>query len=475
MASAQIMAEPTRELIEAIGVDHVVQDPTEIDWVGRSACGTFHGRAGLVVRPASTAELSAVVSICARHRIPMVPQGGNTGLAGAATPQGDRTEIVVSVGRMRRVREFDAANATITVEAGITLGEVRTRANESGLLFPVGLGSEGSCQIGGNIATNAGGTQVLRYGNIRPQVLGLEVVLPDGRIWDGLRSLRKDSAGYDMKQIFIGSEGTLGFITAAVLRLQSRPSDTATAFLSIPDPAAALEILSLARNSLGDAVTAFELMRREAVDLTLAVQPTLRMPIENSHQWYLLIEAAGQKVAGELISDLEELLVEALANGLVFDAAIARSEAQRNAMWDLREWKAEAQKFAGPGVKHDVSVPVSAIPAFLAEADAAVAAALPGVRHFAFGHVGDGNIHYNPIAPLGWSAADLAPHRVQINQVVHDIVARYGGSISAEHGIGQLRAAELRNRKSDVEYDMMRTLKASFDPFALMNPGKVLM
>ncbi|WP_089025401.1 FAD-binding oxidoreductase [Bradyrhizobium mercantei] len=471
---SKIAPDLLERLVRSVGREHVVEGAEELDWAGRSACGTFNGRADLLVRPGSTAELSEVVRVCVDGRMPMVPQGGNTGLAGGATPFGTGGEVVISLSRMRALRQLDIENATITVEAGLTLSEVRTYADRAGLLYPVGLGSEGSCQIGGNIATNAGGTQVLRYGNVRPQVLGLEVVLPDGRIWDGLRSLRKDSAGYDMKQIFIGSEGTLGFITAAVLRLQPRPSDVAAAFVAAPNPAAALKLLSAARGRLGEAVTAFELMRREAIDLTLAVRPELRMPIEHLHDWYVLVEVAGQGDPGGLEPELEAVLASALEEGLIVDAALARSNAQRLAMWELREWKAEAQKAAGPGVKHDVSVPVSSIPRFLAEADAALENALPGIRHFAFGHLGDGNIHYNPIAPAGWTAVDLDPHRARINEIVHDIVARFGGSISAEHGIGRLRSDELRRRKSEVEYDMMRAIKGTFDPFGLMNPGKVV-
>jgi FAD/FMN-containing dehydrogenase len=472
--SGQFDAKIVAQLREAVGTEHVIDDIGELDFAGHSACGSFRHRADILVRPRTSDELARVARICSDGRVAMIPLGGNTGLAGGATPLTGIPQVQISLGRFRAVRSVDVENATMVVEAGVTLSEVRRTADEVGLLFPVLIGSEGSCHIGGNISTNAGGTQVLRYGNTRAQVLGLEVVLPDGRVWNGLRALRKDSAGYDLKQVFIGSEGTLGFITAAVLRLQPKPSDIVTGFVAVPDPARALKLLALLRDTLGDSVTAFELMRREALDLTLQVQSELRVPIEHVHPWYVLVEAAAQGVAGTLQPILEEALARGLEEELVLDAAVASSGSQRLAMWDLREWKAEAQKLGGPGVKHDVSVPVSSVPAFLEEADAALEKALPGIRHFAFGHLGDGNIHYNPMAPVGWASADLDPHRAKINTIVHDIVARLGGSISAEHGVGRLRVSELRRYKSDVEYDLMRALKAAFDPFGLMNPGKVL-
>ncbi len=434
--------------------------------------GTFTAPGGLVVRPASTAEVAATVAACAEAGIAVVPQGGNTGLAGGA--QSTRPGmVIVSLERMRSLRAIDPVNDTITVEAGMTLAEVQARAAAVDRLFPLSLASEGSCQIGGNLSTNAGGTQCLRYGNTRALALGLEVVLPDGQVWDGLRGLRKDATGYDLKQLFIGAEGTLGIITAAVMRLLPRPRDTATAFAAVPDPAAALRLLDTARRHLGESLTAFELMRRECLDWALVAMGGTS-PFAERHPWYVLIEATGQGAPGTLVGPMEEILEAAIAKEIVADATLAASEAQRRRLWALREGQAEAQKAAGPGVKHDVSVPVSAVPVFLARADAALAAAFPAIRPFAFGHLGDGNIHYNPLGPVGATPAEVVRLRPEMNRIVHDIVADLGGSISAEHGLGQLRTDEVRRYKAPVELAMMAALKRTFDPRGLMNPGKVV-
>ncbi|MFG1432895.1 FAD-binding oxidoreductase [Xanthobacter sp. V2C-8] len=436
--------------------------------------GTFRGAARLVLRPASTAEAAAVVALCCEARIPMVPQGGNTGLAGGAAPDGSGAAVVICLDRMRRVRAADADNDTLTVEAGVTLSEVQAAAAGIDRLFPLSLASEGSCRIGGNLATNAGGTQVLRYGNMRALTLGLEVVLPDGRVWNGLRGLRKDNAGYDMKQVFIGSEGTLGLITAATLRLFPRPRAVETAMLAIADAGAAVRLLGRARGLLGESLTAFELMRAPSLIHAIAAVPGLASPFAAAHPWYLLVEASGQDRGDGLKAALEAFLERACEDGLAADAVVAASLAQRQRLWALREAQAEAQKHAGQGVKHDISVPVSAIPAFLARADAALAQAFPGILPFTFGHVGDGNLHYNPIMPAGWSVDERAAGPAAITRIVHDVVADLGGSISAEHGLGQLRVAEAEHYKAPVELAMMRALKAAFDPLGLMNPGKVL-
>ncbi|MDI4666146.1 FAD-binding oxidoreductase [Xanthobacter autotrophicus] len=457
-----------------MGPAGVLDSPADTAPFRTSFGGIFRGEAALVLRPASTQEVAEVVRLCAEGRIPIVPQGGNTGLAGGAQPDGSGASVILSVDRMRKVRAVDVVNDTLTVEAGVTLAEVQAVAERVDRLFPLTLASEGSCRIGGNLATNAGGTQVLRYGNMRALALGLEVVLPDGRIWDGLRGLRKDNAGYDLKQLFIGSEGTLGIITAAVLRLFPRPRATATTFAAIPDPAAAIAFLGLAKARLGDSLSAFELMRAPSLAHAVAAVPGLASPFAEAYPWYLLVEASAQEAGEGLGSALEGLLAQGLEEGLVLDAVIAASGAQRRNLWALREAQAEAQAHAGKGVKHDISVPVSAIPAFVARADAALLARFPGILPFTFGHVGDGNLHYNPVMPADWTD-EMRPARAgEINRIVHDVVADLGGSISAEHGLGQLRVAEAEHYKSAVELDLMRAVKAALDPHGLMNPGKVL-
>ncbi|MCK1479484.1 FAD-binding oxidoreductase [Bradyrhizobium sp. 197] len=456
-----------------MGPQGLVEDEADLERYCVSFDGSFLGRTNLVARPSSTAEVAAVVAACAKARVPMVPQGGNTGLAGGAQPIASGS-VIISLERMRALRSIDVANDTITVEAGMTLAEVQSRAAEMDRLFPLSLASEGSCQIGGNLSTNAGGTQVLRYGNTRALTLGLEAVLPDGRVWNGLRGLRKDSAGYDLKHLFIGAEGTLGIITAATLRTVPRPRDVATAFIALSDPESALHLLQRARGLLGDSLSGFELMRRECVKWVLVALPTEKPPFAEPHPWYALIEATAQSEPGGLRGPLEELLAVALEEGLLIDAMLADSESQRRRLWRLREGQAEAQKAGGAGIKHDVSVPVSRVPEFIKRADAALARAIPGIRPFAFGHLGDGNIHFNPMPPEGIATASFVTRREEVNRIVHDIVAELDGSISAEHGVGQLRTAEMTRYKSTIEREMMKTLKRAFDPNNLMNPGKVI-
>lgn len=460
-------------LREVLGPGGIIEDVAEQERYWASWGGTFRVPASLVVRPGSTAEVSAVVSACAKARVPVIPQGGNTGLAGGAQPVSPGG-VIVSLERMRAIRAVDPVNGTITVEAGTVLAEVQEQAERINRMFPLSLASQGSCQIGGNISTNAGGTQVLRYGNTRALVLGLEVVLPNGQIWDGLRGLRKDSTGYDLKHLFIGAEGTLGIVTAAVLRLMPRPRDVATAFAGVPDPAAALTLFAHAQDHLGESLTGFELMRQECLHWVLVALPGEASPFAEQHPWYVLVEATGQGSPGTLMQPLEATLAAGFEAGAVLDAVVAGSEAQRRRLWALREGQAEAQVAGGPTVKHDISVPVSAVPDFIAEADAALERAFPGLRHFAFGHVGDGNIHYNPMAPLGVAADDFKAERDPINRIVHDIVARHGGSISAEHGLGQLRTSEAHHYKSTTELEMVRALKHTFDPHGIMNPGKII-
>jgi len=460
-----------------LGTTHVLTDPFDIapyctDWRGR-----YSGQPLCVVRPANTEEVASVVRACVAASVAIVPQGGNTGLCGGATPCGvasvPQGEVVISLTRMNRVRAIDTDNNTMTVEAGCTLSAVQDAAAQAGRLFPLSLAAEGTATIGGNLSTNAGGVQVLRYGNARELCLGLEVVLPDGRIWNGLRGLRKDNTGYDMKHLFIGAEGTLGLITAAVLKLFSRPRQTATAWAAVPTPQAAVALLTRLREKIGGRVTAFELIGRPALELVIQHIPNSRDPLPTLSHWQVLIELS-DTMASDLASPLEEVLFEASAAEEASDAAIARNEAQTQAFWALRENIAEAQKSEGLSIKHDISLPVSRIAEFIDRCDAALAAAFPGVRIVCFGHLGDGNLHYNQSKPATQDNADFIAQTPAVNRVVHDIVHELGGSISAEHGLGQLKREEVLRYKSPVEMDMMRAIKNALDPQGLMNPGKVL-
>jgi len=458
-------------LRNVVGDAHVLTAAADVapyctDWRER-----YHGDAACVVRPASTTEVAAVVAACAAANVAIVPQGGNTGLCGGATPT--RGEVVVSLARLNRVRAIDPANNTLTVEAGCTLAAVHEAAAAAGRLFPLSLAAEGTATIGGNLSTNAGGVQVLRYGNARELCLGLEVVLPDGRVWEGLRGLRKDNTGYDMKHLFIGAEGTLGLITAAVLKLFSRPRRTATAWAAVVDPAAAVALLTRLRERIGGRVTAFELVSRPALDLVLKNIPGSRDPLAGRPPWQVLIELS-DTMDFDLAAPLEGVLAGAMEDGAVADAVVAQSEAQARALWALRENISEAQKIEGVSIKHDISLPVSRIAEFIERADAALAVAFPGVRIVCFGHVGDGNLHYNQSKPAAQENAAFVARTADVNRVVHDLVHGLGGSISAEHGLGQLKREEILRYKSATEMDMMRAVKRALDPRGLMNPGKVL-
>ncbi len=469
-----IGANVIERLKDAVGLQGFLDDPADIAPYCRSWRDDWQGDVALVLRPKSREEVAQLVRICAETGTSIVPQGGNTGLTGASQPGMDRSEVIISTGRMRQIRGIDTLNDTITVEAGVVLADIQRAAREHDRLFPLSLGAEGSCQIGGNIATNAGGTQVIRYGNTRSLVLGLEVVLPDGRIWEGLRALRKDNAGYDLKQLFIGAEGTLGIITAAVLKLLPRPTASETAWLAVESPAAAVQLLGLMKARLGEQISAFELLQRSIIEFLIEGVPGHGEPLHQLHNWYVLVEASGQGAPSSLSDSFAEALSEAMGQGLVTDAAIASSGAQAARYWKMREDLAEAQKTAGVGIKHDVSVPVSRIAEFLSRCDAALEAAYPGIRHCAFGHVGDGNLHYNPVAPLNWEGKRFAAERLRVNRIVHDLVVELGGSISAEHGIGRLRLDENEHYKNAVELDLMRTVKRALDPSNIMNPGKVV-
>ena len=473
-ARGPIPPEAIEQLKAVVGRGGYLDDPADIAPYCTSWRDNWVGRVPLVLRPQSTAEVASIIQVCAERGIAIVPQGGNTGLTGGSQPHDDMSEVIVSTSRLKRIRAIDTVNDTITVEAGMVLKEIQNGADRADRLFPLSLGAEGSCQIGGNISTNAGGVQVLRYGNMRNLVLGLEVVLPDGSIWNGLRGLRKDNTGYDMKQLFIGAEGTLGIVTAAVLRLFPKPTASETAWIGVDSPAAAVALLGHMRARLGDAVSAFELIRRSLIDFLLAGVPGHEDPMHAPHPWYVLMDVTSQGPPGSLHEPLAEALSAAQEAGLVRDALIAASGAQAAKLWKMRESLPEAVVAAGGAIPHDVSVPVSSIPEFIARADAAVAAAYPDIRHCAFGHVGDGNMHYNPVRPLSWEGPRYRAERERINRIVHDIVVDLGGSISAEHGIGRSRLEELQHYKGAPELAMMRAVKRALDPKGIMNPGKVV-
>jgi len=431
----------------------------------------YRAAAECVVRPGSTDEVAAVIRLCAGEGVAIVPQGGNTGLAGGSVPTGDRRELVLSLARMNRIRALDALDDTLTAEAGCVLAHLQQAAESAGRYFPVSLAAEGSCQLGGILSTNAGGVNVLRYGNAREQVLGLEVVLADGSIWQGLRTLRKDNTGYDLKQLFLGAEGTLGVITAAVLRLRPRPSASATAWIAVDSPLGAVRLLARLRASLGERISAFELVSRRCLQAVLAHAPALADPLGAPYPWYVLAELEDSGTFESLQARLETALAEGAQSGELRDAAIAASQSQAAALWRIRETIPEAQ-FAN--VKHDVAVAVSRIPALIEQAEAALAARFPGARSFIFGHVGDGNLHYNVGMADAAATAALIERREAVNRVVYDAVAALGGSISAEHGIGQLKRAELARHKAPLELELMRSIKRTLDPQGLMNPGKVV-
>ncbi|MBS3996283.1 MAG: FAD-binding oxidoreductase [Hydrogenophaga sp.] len=481
------------QLRGVVGAAHVLthEDPAtdlsawENDWRQRA-----RGRALAVVRPASTTEVAAVVKACAAARVSIVPQGGNTGLVVGSVPDDSGTQVVLSLGRMNTVRALDAANLTLTVDAGCVLQNLQQTAQQAGFLFPLSLAAEGSCTIGGNLATNAGGTQVLRYGNTRDLCLGLEVVTPQGDIWHGLSGLRKDNTGYDLRDLYIGSEGTLGIITAATLKLYPQPAARLTAWASVPTLEAAVALLGLAHQHLGPGLTGFEVMGSFALSLVRKHFPTLRVPLldtgseaaelENAGATYaVLLENSDSESEEHARTQFEGLLETAFEQGVVLDAVVAESIAQARQLWHIRESIPLAQAQEGLNIKHDISLPVSSIPAFCAETDALLQQEIPGVRLVNFGHLGDGNLHYNVQAPATGRYADDAPaflndQEKRINTLVFDAVRRFHGSISAEHGVGSLKARQLPSYKDPVALDLMRTIKRALDPHNLLNPGRVI-
>jgi FAD/FMN-containing dehydrogenase len=468
------MSVPLERIRDIVGADALVSAPHEVapyatDWRRR-----YSGKPAAVVKPASTAEVAAVVRACAETRTAIVPQGGNTSLCGGATPDGSGSQVVINLSRMNRIRAIDVHNNTITADAGCVLANLQKAAEEADRLFPLSLAAEGSCEIGGNLSTNAGGTAVLRYGNTRELVLGLEVVLPSGEIWDGLRGLRKDNTGYDLKQLFIGAEGTLGVITATVLKLFPLPRSRATAVVALKDPGSALDLLKRTLEACGERLTGFELFSDLCLSLVLKHFRDTAAPFARRFPHYALVELSDTRPGDALAGLAEAVLGAALEENCILDATIAQSEAQASAFWKLREFISEAQAHEGANIKHDVSIPISRIPEFIRTTDAELGRVYPGVRMVTFGHLGDGNLHYNVSAPEGVAPEAFVEQTPAVNRMVHDSVALFGGSISAEHGLGQLKREEIRRYKSALELELMRKIKIALDPHGIMNPGKVL-
>ena len=463
------------QLQDVVGAAGLITDPEAqtaytTDWLGK-----WHGRVPVVVRPANTLEAAAVMRVCHSLRTPVVTQGGNTGMSGGATPDSSGAQVIFSTKRMNAIRAVDPVNNTMTVDAGVILAKAQQAALDVHRYFPLSLGAEGSCTVGGNLATNAGGIAVLRYGNMRDLVLGLEVVLPDGRIWDGLRGLRKDNTGYDLRGLFVGSEGTLGIITGAVLKLHAQPTARAIAWVGAASLEQLVALLTHLRESCGERLTAFEMMSAPALALVLTHVLDTRAPLAEAHAFNVLIELSDSG-ATDLNALLESTLAQALTDGLISNVALPTSQAQGVALWKLREGISQAQMRAGKVIKHDIALPISSLASFTAKADLAVRLAVQNldVTVINFGHLGDGNLHYNVLLPAGLSVEVINEITVLFNRAVHDLVTAFNGSISAEHGVGQLRRDELKRYKSNIELEMMMCIKRAFDPNQIMNPGKLL-
>jgi FAD/FMN-containing dehydrogenase len=463
-----------RQLESITGPRGLLTEPADMQPALTEWRGLFHGQALAVVLPESTADAAAVIRACAARGVGVVPQGGNTGLVGGAIPHSTAAapQVIVGTRRLRRVRELDAANYTLTAEAGCLLADLQAAAADADRLFPLSLAAEGSCHLGGNISTNAGGINVLRYGNTRDLVLGLEVVLADGRVLDVLRSLRKDNTGYDLKQLFIGAEGTLGFVTAATCKLFPRPRSEATAFVAVAGPGEAVRLHAAARDRLADGLVAFELINRLALELAVQHIPDIRRPLDSGPEWFVLLELA--RGADGASAEMEAFLGACLDEGLVMDGALATSDSQRRQFWRLRHSISEAQKLAGAGIKHDISVPIARVPDFVRLASDAVSAVAPGARLVIFGHLGDGNLHFNVQQPPAAEREVFLAQWEPVSAAVHSIAADLGGSFSAEHGVGVLKRAELARYRGGVELEVMRAVKAALDPGGIMNPGKLL-
>src|SRR6185437_8816382 len=469
-ASPSLSGDLIAKFRKVVGDKYALTDAADIAPYTTEERDLFHGHSPLVLRPGSTEEVSAICKLANEHRIALVPQGGNTGLVGGQTPH--HGEVVISLKRLDKIRDVDSASNTMTCEAGVILQVAQQRAAEVDRLFPLSLGAEGSCTIGGNLSTNAGGTTALAYGVAREMAIGLEVVLADGRVLNLLSKLKKDNTGYDLRNLFIGAEGTLGIITAATLRLFPKPHAVETAYVGLQSPADALELLAISQNEAAGSLTSFELLSDTAVDFSVRHGIDIRNPLAGGHPWYVLMELSSSR--DDARAALESILAQGLDDGIVADAVIAANLAQRQAFWKLRDEMSAAQKPEGGSIKHDISVPVAAVPDFIAQANAAVVKLIPGSRPVPFGHLGDGNIHYNVSQPVGGDATDFLARWHEVNSVVFDIVRRMGGSISAEHGIGVLKRDELPEVKDKVAIALMRDIKAMLDPLGIMNPGKVL-
>jgi FAD/FMN-containing dehydrogenase len=470
VASPSLSNELIAKFRKVVGDKYALTEKADIAPYTTEERDLFQGHSPLVLRPGSTQEVAAICKLANEHRIALVPQGGNTGLVGGQTPH--HGEVVISLKRMDGIRDVDTASNTMTCEAGVILQIAQQRAAEVDRLFPLSLGAEGSCTIGGNLSTNAGGTTALAYGVAREMALGVEVVLADGRILNLLSKLKKDNTGYDLRNLFIGAEGTLGIITAATLKMFPKPRAIETAYVGLKSPAEALKLLSLSQNEAAGTLTSFELLSELAVDFSVRHGIDVRDPLGDKHRWYVLMELSSPR--DDARATLEAILAKAMEDGIVDDAVIAANLSQRQAFWKLRDEMSAAQKPEGGSIKHDISVPVAAVPAFIAEADAAVVKLIPGSRPVPFGHLGDGNIHYNVSQPIGGNTAGFMDRWHEVNKVVFDIVLKMGGSISAEHGIGVLKRDELPDVKDRTAIELMRAFKAMLDPNGIMNPGKVL-
>ncbi len=462
------------QFVALVGESHALRIHDDLTHYTHENRGLFVGNTPLVLKPANTKEVSSIMQLASQTRTPVVPQGGHTGHVGGAVSDESGSQIIISLERMNKVREIDLNGNVLVCEAGCILQTIQETADNNERLFPLALGSQGSCQIGGNISTNAGGTGVLAYGNTRQLVMGLEVVLPSGEIWNGLRRLKKDNTGYDLKDLFIGAEGTLGIVTAAVLKLFPKPKGKAVAFCGMSNVEKAVALLKRASELAGNSLTAFEFMAKTPVELTVAHIDDIRNPLSRFHNWHTLIEVSSNRSEEEAMETLQVILEEPLENGLIEDAAIATSIAQQRDFWRLRETMPLAQKSAGGSMKHDISIPIHRITEFLVKADQLILGDIPEARLYTFGHLGDGNIHYNITQPDGAGEQEFLAKQPEINEKIHDLVVRFEGSVAAEHGVGKLKRALLERTKSPVELRLMKTVKAALDPENIMNPGKVI-
>jgi FAD/FMN-containing dehydrogenase len=474
MSDQNISPEIIARFAEIVGAGHALTAESDIEPFVHERRGFFTGRTPLVLKPGSVEEVSGIMRLATETRTPIVPQSGNTGLVGGQIPDQSGKEIVLSLVRLDRIREVDVLSNTITAEAGVILQNLQDAADEANRLFPLSLASKGSCRIGGNLSSNAGGTDVLAYGNARELCLGVEVVMPNGEIFDDLRKLKKDNTGYDLKNLFVGAEGTLGIITAAVLKLVPKPKGREVAWIGLESPAAALRLFGRALDKAGSGLTAFELMRAITLEFVLKHIPGSVSPLADSYPWYVLMEISSGRSAEDARMLIEDILGEALEDGIIGDAAMAESLAQARAFWSLREDMSDAQKPEGGSIKHDISVPVASIPEFVDQAMAAVERTVPGARTVCFGHMGDGNLHFNVSQPVGASREAYMARYHDMNAAVHAVVRQLSGSISAEHGIGQLKRDELLETAPPIGIDLMRRVKKAFDPLGIMNPGKVI-